>query len=928
MAAYQAKRDFTATPEPPPPAQHSDAATAPLFVVQKHVAHRAGLHWDFRLEHDGVLWSWAVRRGPSMDPADKRLAAHVEDHPIDYAGFEGNIPDGHYGAGDVTLWDRGTWTPQADPRAGLRAGEIKFTLHGGRLNGGFVLVRLRPRSNRSSEQDNWLLIKERDRYAQPGADAGVLEAKAPAPGDGPQPAPGQEALHKPVRSRTPMAQRPAPGAVRRAMPTRQEPQLATLTHEPPEAGDWLGEIKFDGYRIIASCRNGRVRLITRNGLDWTDRLPAVAAALRSLGAASIRVDGELVALDKDGVSSFPALQAALSAGRDDSLLLYLFDLLYIDGWDLRRCTLRERKGLLLKINEWQGLLRYSDHQDDDVSGLLQAARRMKLEGIVCKRADAPYSAGRGGDWLKLKTRGREEFVVLGWTDPSGRRVGLGSLHLGYYDEAGDLHYAGGCGSGYTDDVLERLQLLLPGVADGTPPALLLAGEDIGRSIHWVRPELVAEVAYAGWSGAGRLRQASFLGLREDKAARDVVRPVANADEARRWIVPAQASRRGASQEPVIAVPQKRSSDRPAITSNGNPADKAARPRAAASRPSGSAGQAPHPAVGTIVTAVPPRARTEAVAGVTLTHPAKPLWPGISKRDLVSYWEAVADHALPGLVRRPLAVVRCPDGIEGEHFFQKHSHGAMPDGVRDGSADGAPYMAIDDFQGLVALVQMSTLELHAWGAHEDDPLHPDQLVFDLDPGEGVSFADVVAAAHELRAALEALGLAVFCRTTGGKGLHLVVPLKPEADWNTARAFCKAFAEGMSALRPERYLSTVRKTDRRGRILIDWLRNGLGSTAVASFCPRARPGAGVAAPLRWDEVVPALDPTAFTIATMPERLARQRRDPWAGFEAGRRSLTPVAPKPKPTQRRTAAAKGSQIVAAAPPRRSVRKSAKRTD
>lgn len=420
--------------------------------------------------------------------------------------------------------------------------------------------------------------------------------------------------------------------------------------------------------------------------------------------------------------------------------------------------------------------------------------------------------------------------------------------------------------------------------------------------------MAADIAHVAWSGAGRERQASFPGLWEDEDARELVQPVANPKAARRRMVPARAGRGSAPRKRVSAVPVKRRPSRLVDKQN----------------PNGGAGvrsvaNAVRPSAGTIVTAVPPRARTETVAGITLTHPAKPLWPGVSKRDLVSYWEAVADHALPGLVRRPLAVVRCPNGIAGEHFFQKHAHGAMPDGVRDGSAGGAPYMAIDDLQGLVALVQMSAIELHAWGSHEDDPLHPDQLVFDLDPGEGIAFADVVAAAHEIRPALEALGLSVFCRTTGGKGLHLVVPLTPGADWDTARAFCKAFAEGMSTLRPDRYLTTVRKADRRGRILIDWLRNGLGATAIASFCPRARPGAGVAAPVAWEEVVSRLDPMTFTIATMPERLAKQHHDPWAGFDAARRVL-PLAPATKraPKCEQPVAPGGSRKVPAVPPKR----------
>ncbi|MFL5253490.1 MAG: DNA ligase D [Rhodopila sp.] len=889
ISAYRAKRDFGATPEPPPGDNHA-RASAPIFVVQKHRAHRAGLHWDFRLEHGGVLWSWAVRRGPSMDPADKRLAAHVEDHPIDYAGFQGHIPEGQYGAGDVETWDRGTWEPVTDPDAGLRDGELKFRLQGTRLNGGFVLVRLRPRSNRQSEQDNWLLIKEHDRFVQAGGDADVLEAAAPT-------------LKTPAkRAKKVSGTPPAPGAVRRAMPANQAPQLATPQDQPPEGEDWLSEIKFDGYRLVASVKDRAVRLITRNGKDWTDRLSAVAGAIAQLDASCVRVDGELVALDENGLSSFPALQAALAAGRDDTLIFFLFDLLQLDRWDLRGCALRDRKRLLLGLNNWQGMLRYSDHQEGNTAEMLEAAQRMKLEGLICKQADAPYVAGRGTDWLKVKTAGREEFVVLGWTEPSGSRVGLGSLHVGYYDDEGALHYAGGCGSGFSDDALEQVQDALSKLADGAPKTLLVAGDDIEKLIHWVRPELVAEVSYTAWSGAGRLRHAVFLGLREDKEAREVVRPVADPKADRRRVRPEPARTSVGKQVPVIAVPPRCNERR--------------------SSPAGSSGRSANGKGGVIVTAKPPNARTETVAGIALTHPDRPLWPGVSKHDLVHYWEQVANHALPGIAKRPLAILRCPEGIDGEHFFQKHAHGTMPAGVRDGTADGAPYLAIDDFQGLAAMVQMSAIELHAWGATEADPLHPDQLVFDLDPGDNVTFRQVIDAALELRPALAGLGLEAFCRTTGGKGLHLVVPLKPKADWDTAREFCKRFAETVSAVEPERYLSTVKKADRRGRILIDWLRNGLGSTAVASFCPRARPGAGVATPLAWAEVTPKLDPSAFTLATVPDRLRRLRANPWEGFDAARQPLPPLlAEKAAARAAKRPQTGRARIVEAAPPKRRTR-------
>jgi bifunctional non-homologous end joining protein LigD len=547
--------------------------------------------------------------------------------------------------------------------------------------------------------------------------------------------------------------------------------------------------------------------------------------------------------------------------------------LYLDGWNLQPCALRDRKQRLRGLDTWHGMLRYSDHHEGDTIRMRQAACKMKLEGVICKKADAPYRPGRGHDWLKLKCQGREEFLVIGWTEPSGSRTGLGALHLGYYDPAGRLHYAGGVGTGFSDDLLQTLRDRLDGLGSAPPRGLMVAGEDLERTIHWVKPELIAETSFTAWSGAGRVRHAVFLGLREDKAPAEIIRDPADPDAERHAVTPKDYAGSAKRRGPIIAVPPKRP-----------PA------RAAAARTSSSS----------IVTAKAPRARTETIEGVTLTHPDRALWPGITKRDLAEYWQQVADHALPGLAHRPLAIVRCPEGIDGEHFFQKHGHGTMPPGIREGTADKAPFLAIDGLRGLVAMAQMSAIELHVWGANEADPLHPDQLVFDLDPGEGVSVATIAAAALDVREKLEALGLASFCRTSGGKGLHVVVPLRPEEPWDPVRAFCKNFAETLSEQNPGDYLAHVKIADRRGRILIDWLRNGLGSTAVASFCPRARSGAGVATPLAWAEVTPKLDPAAFTLRTVPDRLAKLRVDPWADFEKSRQSLPTaakreVAPRP---------------------------------
>jgi bifunctional non-homologous end joining protein LigD len=859
---YRAKRNFAVTQEPAPAGRHGKQRT-PIFVVQKHRAHRAGLHWDFRLEHGGVLWSWAVRKGPSLDPADKRIAAHVEDHPLEYADFEGTIPDGEYGAGTVELWDRGTWRPLDDPDAGMRKGELRFILDGKRLQGRFTLVRLKPRPTQRSRQDNWLLIKGHDEAERPGGDASAIEQRSAQPKRPPRR--GKEA--------------PAGGAARAKPPRHQAPQLASVTDEPPEGNDWVSEIKFDGYRLLCWLDHGNVRLLTRSGLDWTERLPTVARAVAGLGADAALVDGELVALDAEGRSSFPALQAALSAGRDATLYLFLFDLLHCDGWDLTACNLLDRKRMLFGLADWQGIVRYSDHQRGDAEAMLREACAMGLEGIICKSIAAPYRAGRGRAWLKVKCHNREEFVVLGWTPPGGSRTGLGSLHLGYYDMQGKLHYAGGVGTGFSDGELARLSQRLGELAAVPPKALLFAGEPLPRDLHWVRPELIAEVQYAAWSGAGRVRQAVYKGLREDKTAPEVVREAADPQADRKTLGPRGGGKSAASRRAVATPPRR------------DPA---------------------------IISVSPPKRGNVTVGAVALTHPDRELWSGITKRDLANYWQAAADYALPGLAHRPLAIVRCPEGIGGQHFFQKHGHGALPSAVRQGEADGQPYLVIDDADGLTAMAQISAIELHAWGAAEADPLRPDRIVFDLDPGEGVAFASVVRAALDVRDRLQRLGLVSFCRTTGGKGLHVVVPLEPVAEWDMVKPFCRTLAETLSEEQPGRFLSTVRKLDRRGRILIDWLRNGLGATAIASFSPRARDGAGVAMPIDWDEVGPKLDPARFTLRSVPGRLDRRRSDPWENFGSLRQRLPDLAARPRDPSRPASSERRSNIVTAPRPKR----------
>ena len=825
LERYRAKRDFTQTAEPAPkPATHRSGPAS--FVVQKHFARR--LHWDFRLEHGGVLWSWAVPKGPSMDPADKRLAVHVEDHPLDYAGFAGEIPAGNYGAGTVEIWDRGTWAPLGDAAADLAAGEMKFILQGSRLAGGFVLIRLKGKPAERAE--NWLLIKEHDAQERAGAGADVLESM-PVPSTEPA---EPQSISMPENAR------------RGKMPVDLKPQLATLSENAPTGDGWISEVKFDGYRILAYKDGPEVRLITRNGLDWTARLPSVARAIAALPVETAVVDGELVALAPDGRSSFPALQQALSAGTDKKLSFYAFDLPYLQGFDLRRCRLDARKATLRALNEgWSGVLRFSDHLTGEAVRVRREACTMGLEGIVCKRADASYTSTRGRSWLKVKCLGREEFIVLGWTPPGGARTGLGSLHVGFHDARGTLHYAGGVGTGFTDDELTRLTALLKPLAAGKPGGLVESGEPIDKAIRWVRPEIVTEVQFAGWSGGGRLRHATYLGIREDKTPDEVI----------------FASTPDAAPEPTP----------PPVALLASQPKRPDAPRSV------------------IVHATKPKPKQAEVAGVAISHPDRQLWPGLTKLDLAKYWQSILPWATPAVLNRPLALVRCPDGVGGsQQFFQKHAMPGQQPAVHASSFEGHPYLFVDGAPGLAALSQMAAIELHSWGAACADPGRPDRVVFDLDPGEGVAWPDVVAAAHDVRARLDALGLTCFCRTTGGKGLHVVVPLQPGDGWEVVRPWCQAFARVMEAQRPEAYLSTLPKVKRRGKILVDWLRNGLGSTAIASFSPRARPGATAAVPITWAEVTDALDPAAFTITTVPDRLQALKRDPWDGFDAVRQTL----------------------------------------
>ena len=839
LTEYRRKRDFAKTPEPAGVLAPETASALLSFVIQKHAARR--LHYDFRLELDGVLKSWAVPKGPSLDPGEKRLAVHVEDHPLEYGGFEGVIPEGQYGAGTALIWDRGTWTPlDPDPEAAYAKGNLKFILDGQKLHGKWALVRMGGK-HAGRRGENWLLIKERDAAAVPqSADAIVA--------DNPRCVATGRALEEIAADRdrvwgpngeVPSSAEPLvrvtriPGAKKARMPADPKPQLATAADRAPDGSQWFHEIKYDGYRLLGRIQNGKARLLTRSGLDWTDKFPALAAALAELPISNAVIDGEIVHLEPDGTTDFGHLQDAISNERTESLVFYAFDLLYLDGHDLTEAALEDRKAALAGVipAHSAGMLRYSDHQVGQGPEFFRHACGYALEGIVSKRRDRPYRPGRSNDWVKVKCSNRDEFVVIGFTEPAGSRQGLGALLLGYYDEQGALHYAGRVGTGFDDGDLGELAARLRPLKRAAALVKALPKGASLKGVHWTEPRLVAEVRYANWTADKVLRHAAFLGLREDKSAAEIVR----------------------------------GTDMPAPPS---PALEAK----------------PMTARRTI------RDGTIEFEGVRLTNPDRVLYPveGITKLDLARYYADIRDWALPQLAHRPLSVVRCPTGLGGETFFQKHAGAGAPKAIVPVQIDGETHLAIEDLAGLISLVQIGVLEIHPWGSTVRNIEQPDRVTFDLDPDIGLPWSLVAAAALEIRDALEGFGLQSFAKTTGGKGLHVVVPLTPELDWDQAKTFTKAVADHIAAQHPQRYTTNQSKRARQGRIYIDYLRNARGATAIGAYSTRARPGAPVATPLFWSEVEEAIRPEGSTVATVPARLRALKSDPWTAIGTVRQKI----------------------------------------
>jgi bifunctional non-homologous end joining protein LigD len=858
LRTYRRKRDFAKTPEP----EGADGRRpGRLYCIQKHAARQ--LHFDLRLELDGVLVSWAVPKGPSLDPGNKRLAVHVEDHPVEYGGFEGTIPKGEYGGGTVMLWDTGTWEPAGDPHAGLEKGELKFRVEGERLHGSWVLVHTGGRRGR--EENEWLLIKERDDQAHAGEpdpwsadDRSVStgrsmdEIAAGAPGhDGA----GARADHK---RRTPV-----PDAVPLS--------LATLVESPPEGDGWLHEIKYDGYRIAARAGGGDARLFSRNGLDWTERFPEVAAALRTLPASGTWLDGEVVVFDERGVSDFGRLQRHLKDGRAGDLTYVVFDLLWQDGEDLRGLQLTERKRRLRWLlgrggKQLREVVRYGDHIDGQGAAVYEEACLQELEGVVSKRAGDPYAGRRTRSWLKSKCARSQEFVVGGLTEPAGSRTGLGALLVGVYDEEGALRYAGRVGTGFDDRALTRLRKRLDALEQDAPPFADPPRGAQARGVHWTAPELVAEVRFSEWTGDGRLRHPVFQGLREDKSAAEVRRERS-----------ARVERAG---DPTGA-PQpdrRRRAEKPAPAQKPEPAAPPETP---------------------VPPAAPRRTGKPVVGGVAISHPDRLVFPdpGLTKLDVAEYYAAVAGLMVPYLERRALTVIRCPDGIGSECFFQKHVTPSVPKAVAKVRVRGnrgavTVYPVVDSAEALLAMVQNGAVEFHVWGSRTGAIETPDILVFDLDPAPDLQWKRVREAARALRSELEERGLESFVRTSGGKGLHVVVPYTSRAQWPRAGAFAREVAETLAAREPDRYTATMSKAKRDGKVFVDHFRNGRGATSVASYSLRARAGAPVALPIAWDELSRVSSGGEWTAGRVLRRLRTRRDDPWADFwDVGERQALPA-------------------------------------
>lgn len=817
LSEYKRRRDFSRTTEP----RDNGVARAQQnrFIVQKHGATR--LHWDLRLEADGVLKSWAVTKGPSLDPDIKRLAVRTEDHPLSYAEFEGVIPKGQYGGGTVMLWDRGTWEPIPGKSAeDIAKGHLHFTIQGERMKGEWLLIRLKPRGN--EKRENWLLRKLQDDHAGAGDTLVDLELTSVATGrsmaeiaagnsddsDMELPAGSRTAAAKKAKPKTRKLKAEANGS----LPSFRSPQLATLVDQVPAGNDWMHEIKFDGYRALVAAAGDRVTIYTRSGQDWTGKFAPLALEIAGLDLEPCLIDGEIVSHGKDGNPDFSSLQKVLKRGHGaqgltDALAFHAFDLLELSGEDLTALPNIERKERLqsLLVNAHPPI-HVSDHVIGAGEQLYKAMCEAGQEGIISKDIAAKYSSRRGKAWLKVKCTRRQEFVIIGWKKSSAKAPPFASLLMAQH-EGRELVYKGNVGTGFSDETLRELATKLKSLERKTPPAEVDGARSKG--VTWVTPKLVAEIAFAEFTADGNVRHGSFLGLRVDKPARNVT------------------------------------PERPAA---------------------------------------PPAAEPD----VTISNRDRVIFPdtGQTKGDLAEYYAAIAPLMLPFAAKRPVSLVRCPQGRAKKCFFQKHDSGGFGEAVhhvpiaeKDGGTED--YLYIEDIRGILQCVQMGTIEFHGWGARSSDVEQPDRMIFDLDPDEGLDFSDVVRGARHIKDRLADLGLTSFAMLSGGKGVHVVVPLLPGHSWETHKDFARRFAEALSQAEPDRYVATMSKAKRKGKIFIDWLRNQRGATAILPYSARARSGAPVAVPVSWDEIKEVKGANAYSIddtATLQERAKSGRLAGW--------------------------------------------------
>jgi bifunctional non-homologous end joining protein LigD len=827
LQKYHEKRNFDKTAEPY--GATKSTGKNKIYIIQKHAASH--LHYDFRLEIDGVLKSWAIPKGPSLDPLVKRLAVHVEDHPVDYADFEGTIPSGEYGGGTVMLWDKGTWSfdNARDILKDYKKGILTFTLNGERLKGDWKLIQIK------KDPKNWLLVKLDDTYARSEKKFDITERETVSIKTQRSMDEIASGVKKKQQKQRKAAKKQATvlnnssnmvAATQAELPDFVSPELATLVDRPPVGADWLHEIKYDGYRLICVVKNKKAHLYTRSKNDWTHKFKALVFSIESEELPNLILDGEVVVLDKEGKSDFQLLQNALRLTDHSNLVYYVFDILYFDKYDLTKTKLIERKKILQHLIahlEHKDIIRYSDHVIGNGEKLFAKAQKLKYEGIVSKLADSFYIQARTKQWLKIKCMQRQEFIVCGYTKPAGLRTHFGSLLLGFYNENQELIYCGHVGTGFTQESLQEIAKKLKQYTSSHMP---FKKKPTGVSgVTWVEPKVVAEVEFSEWTQDKILRHPSFKGLRYDKKPESVI------------------------FEKVKSINEI--------------------------KPTSEAKE------------MPEKSSKRLKSTVVLSHPEKILYPAdkITKQDIANYYTMIKDWILPYIINRPLTLLRCPQGIDKKFFYQKHLNNESEQFIFpiriEGKQETDNYIYIKDFNGLINTVQMDVLEIHPWPCKIDNIEKPDYIVFDLDPGPEVEWSKVVSAAHDLREHLEKISLTSFIKTTGGKGFHIVVPIQRKYTWDDVKNFAKTFVQVLVQQNPKNYVGTMTKTQRTGKIFIDYLRNERGATAVAPYSTRARLGGTVATPLHWDEVNKKILSSTFTIHNLSKRLDKLQEDPWQGF-----------------------------------------------